>query len=434
MTDKTSHLIGLLLGTEDDWPRAFETLVHRLGPVRYGGADHRLETERLTIEPFDLRDPVRQDVVIDRLAWWYFHPREWLKKAALVNGTYLLNNPFTFQAMEKHSAYCAMIRLGFDIPDTVLVPYKNPVDHEKWTYTAATYNLPFDLDEVADRVGYPMFMKPFDGGAWRGVSRIDDNAALHRAYDSSGQMLMHLQAAVSPFDVFARSLTIGPETQVMKFRPELPMHHRYEVAHDFLEPEAGQEILTLSRTINAFFRWEFNSCETLVTGTRARPIDYANACPDIAITSLHYYFPWAIRNLLSWSAFCAVTGRRAQIDTATTTWFDVADDPDLSWNDKLARYAQLADSYFQTEEYREFCGTALASLPELVYEWIAGPDFDQLLVETVRKTYPAHEHEQFIAHFRGLIGMWVDDQGSGQGSGSTAQQVVPAGGTFSDSR
>ena len=77
--------------------------------------------------------------------------------------------------MEKHSAYCAMIRLGFDIPDTVLVPYKNPVDHEKWAYTAETYNLPFDLDEVASRVGYPMFMKPFDGGAWRGVSRIDDH-------------------------------------------------------------------------------------------------------------------------------------------------------------------------------------------------------------------------------------------------------------------
>ena len=134
--DSTTHLIGLLLGTEDDWPRAFETLVRKLGSVRHNDADHTLNTERITIEPFDLRDPVRHDVVIDRLAWWYYHPREWLKKAALVNGTYLLNNPFTFQAMEKHSAYCAMIRLGFDIPATVLVPYKNPLDHEKWAYTA----------------------------------------------------------------------------------------------------------------------------------------------------------------------------------------------------------------------------------------------------------------------------------------------------------
>ncbi|QNK79600.1 RimK family alpha-L-glutamate ligase [Nakamurella sp. PAMC28650] len=409
--DSTHHLIGLLLGTEDDWPRAFETLTRRLGPVGHQGREHQISTERLTIEPFDLRDPVRHDLVIDRLAWWYFHPREWLKKAALVNDTYLLNNPFTFQAMEKHSAYCAMIRLGFDIPSTMLVPYKNPLDHEKWAYTAGTYNLPFDLDEVAERVGYPMYMKPFDGGAWRGVSRVDDVQALHRAYDESGQMLMHLQAAVSPFDAFARSLTIGPETKIMKFRPELPMHDRYEVAHSFLPPEAGMEILTLSRTVNAFFRWEFNSCEALVTGTRVQPIDHANACPDIAITSLHYYFPWAITQLISWSVFCAVTHRRPRVDTTSREWFDVADDPDLSWNDKLGRYGLLADQYFQADEYREFCSTSLASLPAMVRDWVDSPEFDALLVETVRKGYPAAEHDRFIAHFRGLMTLWVDDQG-----------------------
>ena len=37
-------------------------------------------------------------------------------------------------------------------------------------------------------------------------------------------MLMHLQKAVEPYDVFARSLTIGPETMVMNFRPDEPMH------------------------------------------------------------------------------------------------------------------------------------------------------------------------------------------------------------------
>ena len=408
--DSTNHLIGLLLGTEDDWPRAFETLTRRLGSVHHRGQDHQIATERITIEPFDLRDPVRHDVVIDRLAWWYYHPREWLKKAALVNDTYLLNNPFTFQAMEKHSAYCAMIRLGFDIPNTVLVPYKNPLDHEKWPYTAHTYNLPFELDEVAQRVGYPMYMKPFDGGAWRGVSRVDDVDMLHKAYDESGQMLMHLQSAVSPYDAFARSLTIGPETKIMKFRPELPMHDRYEVSHSFLQPEAGMEILTLSRTINAFFRWEFNSCEALVRGTTVKPIDYANACPDIAITSLHYYFPWAITQLISWSVFCAVTHRRPRVDTTSREWFDVADDPDLSWNDKLGRYGLLADQYFQADEYREFCSTSLASLPALVRDWVDSPEFDNLLVETVKKTYPVAEHDRFVAHFRGLMSLWVNDQ------------------------
>src|SRR6185503_16780182 len=124
------------------------------------------------------------------------------------------------------------------------------------------------------------------------VTRIKNADDLHVAYDDSGQRLMHLQKAVEGFDVFARSLTIGAETMVMKFRPELPMHDRYAVAHDFLSPQAGAEVLTISRLINAFFRWEFNSCESLVVegapgGPLVSPIDYANACPDIAITSLH---------------------------------------------------------------------------------------------------------------------------------------------------
>ena len=43
MTAETTHLIGLLLGTEDDWPRAFETLVRKLGAVTGpDGRRHRL--------------------------------------------------------------------------------------------------------------------------------------------------------------------------------------------------------------------------------------------------------------------------------------------------------------------------------------------------------------------------------------------------------
>lgn len=238
MPDRTEHLLGLLLGTEEDWPRAFEELVRRLGPVRHEGREHTLRTERITIEPFDLRATPRYDLVIDRLAYWYYVPREWLKKVALMDGVYLLNSPFTFQSMEKHAAYCAMIRLGLKVPDTWLVPYKNPVDNARYAYTAARYNQPFDLDEIADRIGYPLYMKPYDGGAWRGVSRIKDPATLHQAYDQSGEMLMHLQASVEGYDVFARSLTIGPDSMVMKFRPDEPMHDRYAVDHSFLSAAA----------------------------------------------------------------------------------------------------------------------------------------------------------------------------------------------------
>ena len=223
MHSEVRHLVGLLLGTEEDWPRAFQSFLGLVGPIDDArGRRHVFETERLTIEPFSLRAKPRTDLVIDRLAYWYYHPREWLKKIALMDDVYLLNSPFTFQAMEKHAAYCAMMRLGLRIPETVLVPYKNPIDNARYAYTAERYNRPFDLDAVAAEIGYPLYMKPYDGGAWRGVSRIRDATELHQAYDQSGEMLMHLQAAVEGYDVFARALSIGAETMVMRFDPDAP--------------------------------------------------------------------------------------------------------------------------------------------------------------------------------------------------------------------
>jgi len=405
------HLIGLLLGTEEDWPVAFTEILRRLGPVSGpGGSSHEFDCERITIEPFGLRDRPRYNLVIDRLAYWYYVPREWLKKVALMDRVYLLNSPFTFQSMEKHAAYCAMMRLGLHVPETVLVPYKNPVDNARYAYTAAKYNRPFDLDAIAAGIGYPLFMKPYDGGAWRGVSKVRDAAELHRAYDESGEMLMHLQKAVD-YDVFARSLSIGAETMVMKFQPDQPMHRRYAVDHEFLGPRSGAEVVTISRLVNAFFRWEFNSCETLVKDGTVYPIDYANACPDVALTSLHYYFPWAIKALVKWSVFALVTGRRPQLDVTADAYYDVADDPGTTYDQKLTAYRELADGYFDTERYHDFCATSLSRIDEIVLDWIAGPQFDQLLVDTVRSVYPAHEHEEFIAHLRGLLALWVADEG-----------------------
>ena len=188
------------------------------------------------------------------------------------------------------------------------------------------------------------------------------------------------------------------------------MHDRYAVEHDFLDPQTGDEVLTISRLINAFFRWEFNSCETLVRGTEAHPIDYANASPDVAITSLHYYFPWAMKALLRWCVFCMVTGRRQRLDLDTQRYFEIGDREDLTYAEKLAGYRALADEYFEVERYRDFCDSRLAHVDEMVLEWIDSPDFDALLVNTARITYPAHEHERFIAHFRGLVGQWVREQ------------------------
>jgi hypothetical protein len=214
---------------------------------------------------------------------------------------------------------------------------------------------------------------------------------------------------VDGFDVFTRSLSIGAETMVMWFEPDRPQHDRYHVRHDFLDERRGDEVVTISRTVNAFFRWEFNSCESLVRGGDVYPIDYANASPDVALTSLHYYFPWAMSALVRWCAFCVAQERKMRIDVDTKPWFEIGDREDLSYEEKLGEYRRLADAHFEAAAYEEFRAGPMQHVDEIAHEWFTSADFDRVLVETVQATFPQHEHEQFVAHYRGLLRSWAAD-------------------------
>ena len=53
------------------------------------------------------------------------------------------------------------------MPDAVLLDWNMPVmvgpSNDRYPETARRYNRLFDLDSIADKIGYPLFMKPFDG-------------------------------------------------------------------------------------------------------------------------------------------------------------------------------------------------------------------------------------------------------------------------------
>ena len=88
------------------------------------------------------------------------------------------------------------------------------------------------------------------------------------------------------------------------------------------------------------------------------------------------------------------------------------DREDLSYAEKLAAYRALADEYFEVDRYRDFVDGRLGHVDELVLEWITSAEFDRLLLETVRSTYPPHEQERFVGHLRGLVGQWVSERGA----------------------
>ncbi len=405
--------IGLSLGADLCWPAAYEELMGRLDlDLKVGRRRVQFEVERVTVEPYDLRYKPNYDLVIDRLTHWYPISREWIKKIALMDGVYVFNNPWSIQSMEKHTSYCAMMRLGLPIPETWMIPPKeypkkgSDLHNRDIEEVVGRYNQLFDLGKVGEAVGYPAFLKPYDGGGWIGVKRVTDKASLHKAYDDSGQRVNHLQAGVKDWDVFVRAIGVGPQVNVVKYDPDAALHDRYQVAFHFLDGEEWREATRTARIINAFFGWDFNSCEMLRSGGTLYPIDYANACPDSQVTSLHFHFPWLVKSILRWSVFCAATNRQPTLNLNWAPYFKIADDASLTLAQKLDKYDDLAAKHFDTKRFAAFDEKHLARLDEVALEFFGTKRFYDIVQLKVAALFPAHEVKRFTDHYFGLVQFW----------------------------
>jgi hypothetical protein len=404
--------IGLSLGADICWPLCFEELVRRLDlHLPIDGDTVSFEVERVTIEPYDLRQEVRYDVVLDRLAHWMLTSREWIKKAILLDDTYVLNNPWSFQAMEKQTSYCAMMRLGLPVPDTWMVPPKEHAPSEDLGPTLRRYAKLFDLGAIGGRLGYPLFMKPYDGGAWKGVTRIENEGQLRLVYEQSGRLVMHLQAAVEPFEHFVRCIGMGPQTRVMRYEPSAPHHERYQLARDFVSDDDRRLLEDMTLTINSFFGWDFNSCEALLKDGTWHPIDFANACPDSQVNSLHYHFPWIVLAKLRWSLFCAATRRPMRMNQDWRPFLEVVErQPDLPLRERLAAFAAIARERYEQERFEAFCAEHLPHLDELALEFFGSEQARAAVREKVAAIFPAHEVEEFTQLFWDRIQLWREHE------------------------
>ncbi len=426
MADITRR-IGLSLGADLCWPICFEEILRRLElAIPVGGDTVRFEVERLTLEPFDLRQPSRYDVILDRLTHWYHLSREWIKKAVIMDGLYVLNNPWSVQSMEKHTSYCAMMHLGLPVPDTWMVPPKAYEPRPDLEPTLRRYARMFDLGEVGSKLGYPMYMKPYDGGAWVGVSRIEDDAQLRAAYEQSDRRVMHLQRAVDGFDLFVRGIGVGPQVYPIRYDPGAPLHDRYKIDFDFLTPDEASLLEDMVLTINTFFGWDFNSCEALRKDGVFHPIDFANACPDSQVTSLHYHFPWLVKAKIRWAVFCAATKRPMRRNLDWAPYYEVAE-RDLPLRERLAAYGAIARERLDAERFGEFCEEHLAHLDEVALEFFGTDEAKEAVRLKVQDLFPADEVERFTEHFWGLIDFWRKTERDRLGGGGAAGEEAVAG-------
>jgi hypothetical protein len=287
--------VGILVGREQSFPEALIQSINERGQgetvaefIKVGGVRHDA--------------PINYDLIIDRISHEIPFYRAFMKRAAL-DGTIIINNPFWWSADDKFFNYSLATKLGVAIPKTVLLPQK---DYIKGVTGESLRNLEFPLDwqGIVDYVGLPAILKPFDGGGWKNVSRVNTMEELWFEYDQTGTLCMTLQEFIN-FDQFVRCYCIGQEeVMIMPYDPRKPYLSGEQYINDpnYLSPELTERVVNDVRKINRALGYDINTVEFAIKDGVPYAIDFMNPAPDADLHSVgEFYHQWvtnAVTNLV----------------------------------------------------------------------------------------------------------------------------------------
>ena len=263
--------IGILYGMENTFPPA---LVDRINSRNIPD----VEAEHIKIGAVKMAEPCGYKVIVDRISHDVPFYRAYLKNCVLT-GTTVINNPFWWGADDKFFNYALASRIGVAVPKTVILPHKS---HPEGTTDRSFRNLTYPLDwqEVFDYIGFPAFLKPYSGGGWKSVYKVDNPAELFKAYDETGELCMTLQTAVN-FKEYFRCYVVGQsKVHIMQYDPRLPQADRYVRKPTPVDPallaRVEADALKLCRALG----YDLNTVEFAVEEGIPYAIDFLNPAPD----------------------------------------------------------------------------------------------------------------------------------------------------------
>jgi hypothetical protein len=281
--------IGLLCGREYSFPPAFLSRVNQLGKK------DGVAAEFVKLGGTRLGEPAGYRVIVDRISHEVEYYRGYLKHAVL-EGTYVINNPFWWTADDKFFNYSVAAKLGVAIPKTVLLPQKGyPSSVDITSESLHNLEYPIGWDDLLDYVGRPAILKPFSGGGWKHVFKVSNRDELLAAYDQTAPVCMTLQQFID-FDKYVRCFTFG-KTDIIPVRYD-PKERRYLVDHQYLSPELGARIVKDAQTINQALGYEMNTIEFAVEDGVPYAIDFLNPAPDFERDRItEFYFEMVVERM-----------------------------------------------------------------------------------------------------------------------------------------
>jgi glutathione synthase/RimK-type ligase-like ATP-grasp enzyme len=279
--------VGILFGQEDSFPWAFIDRVNALG------AAAGVTAEPVHIDKVIQGDDTGYAVIVDRISQDIPFYRGYLKNAAL-NGTAVVNNPFWWSADEKFFNNCLATKVSVAVPKTVLLPSKqHPPDTSEKSMRNLAY--PLNWDAIFAYIGFPAFFKPFAGGGWKNVYKLNNAEDFFRAYDETGQLVMMLQEEIVFKEYFRCYCIDVRDVRIMQYDPRAPFHERYvrngpPVPEELLA-KVHDGVLALNRALG----YDFNTVEFAVRDGVPYAIDFCNPAPDAEVSSIgQENFDWVV--------------------------------------------------------------------------------------------------------------------------------------------
>ena len=288
--------IGLLVGREATFPQALISEINR----RQKG----ISAEYIKLGAVRMAEKCEYDVIIDRISHEIPFYRSYLKSAVL-SGAKVINNPFWWTADDKFFNYSLATNMGIAVPRTVLLPQK---EYKEGVVSESLRNLkyPLDWDEIIEHIGFPAFIKPYDGGGWRGVSKVSTRQELLEKYDASGIDCMVLQEGIA-FERYVRCYCIGKKD--VWPMPYDPIFQRYLVVDDYLDKETDERVRREALLINEALGYDINTVEFAIADGVPYAIDYMNPAPDADWWSVgSVYFNWLVEKVADLAVETAIHG------------------------------------------------------------------------------------------------------------------------------
>ena len=278
--------IGILFGQETTFPPAF---VERVNSKSEKG----ITAEFVKIDKVVQGEADGYDVIIDRISQDVPFYRAFLKNAAL-NGTAVINNPFWWSADDKFFNNALMTKLDVAVPKTVLLPSnQHPDDTNANSFRNLDY--PLNWDAMFSYVGFPAFFKPFAGGGWKNVYRLESPDDFFKAYNETSQLVMMLQEEIQFTEYFRCYCLDRKDVHVMQYDPRQPHHLRYVRNPKPIEKPMMEKILHTVLTINNALGYDFNTVELAIRDGIPYAIDFCNPAPDADKNSVgEENFEWIV--------------------------------------------------------------------------------------------------------------------------------------------